>query len=195
MSESRMIRIRDISEITARQLLQAVGIYGRSFPKNESRPLCDVLSLMERGVYTMYVAVEGDRTDAPVAGFMLLYPLDQDHALLDYMAVREDAQRRGIGGVMMGHLREQVPDAYRTVLLEIQLPLGDNVTAKRDRIRFYEAHGVKQLIDRYVMPGYGADGSEVMSLMYLGRRPEDPERVTGMIHSRVYGGDNRDWEE
>ena len=186
---SPLIEIRDISGIAARQLLQAVKIYRNSFPANESRPVGDVMELLERGVYTMYAAVEGSGADAPVAGFMLLYPLDSDCVLLDYMAVRAGARGRGTGSIMMGYLRDHVLGTYGTVLLEIQLPQGDGIQAKRDRIRFYVSHGVRPLTDSYVMPGYGRDGSEVMSLMYMGRRPEDLGQVTASIHFRVYGKD------
>jgi len=182
------VTVSDLSEATAMQLVQAMEIYGGSFPSNESRPEGDVMSLLARGKYVMSVAVQSDTGRAASAvGFMLMYPLDHHAVLLDYMAVRSDVRGCGIGGIMMKHVREHVLKQHRTVLLEVQLPSGDGVAAKLDRIRFYEGHDAVTLTDEYVMPGYGADSEERMKLMYIGAEPASLDDAIGEIHSKVYG--------
>jgi len=189
LSRQQSVTVSDLSGITAHQLVQAIEIYGESFPPNESRPIGDVMSLLARGRYAMSVAVQGNPGHpAPAVGFMLLYPLSRDSVLLDYMAVRRDVQGRGIGGVMMNHLKDHILKRHRTVMLEVQLPLGDGIAAKMDRIRFYERHGARTLTDRYVMPGYGPDPEETMKLMCLGREPRAGlEEIIADIHEQVYG--------
>lgn len=188
LSRRRPVTVCGLSETTAAQLVQAVEIYGESFPPNESRPVGDVMSLLARGRYSMSVAVQESPGGAAAVGFMLLYPLGHDAALLDYMAVRRDVQGCGIGGIMIGHLSEYLLGEYPTILLEAQLARGGGNTARRDRIRFYERHGARTLTDRYVMPGYGPDSEETMKLMHLGREPRAGlEEIIGDIHEQVYG--------
>ena len=112
------------------------------------------------------------------------------------MAVRKNMRGKGIGGEMVWYLKSNVLSAEIPVMLmEIQQEMEPDIRKKTDRIRFWKRHGAFLITDKYVMPGYGSGGSEVMNLMGITHpdvsawndRKQTVDEMISEIHDGVYG--------
>lgn len=113
------------------------------FPRNEVKPLSNIISMLEKQVYK--VVVMEDDTEVVATAFIKILP-DSFTCLLDYYAVREDRRNNGLGETFLRKLRESFIDD-RAMFIESELPdAAKNDEQKRIRLRrldFYKRCGAK----------------------------------------------------
>ncbi len=108
----------------------------RDFPESELKPWPVIRELMEKGIYEVLTAVEGQS--------LLAYAwnlIPEGHTvLLDYLAVRPEYRGRGVGIAVLDALRKYYSD--RNILLESEEPeyAPEPETARR-RLGFYSRAG------------------------------------------------------
>ena len=122
------------------------GIMEDSFPPSERREKERQYGLFEKKEYRIYGAVEADT----LLGFLAVWDLGE-FTFLEHFAVAQRARNRGLGGQMLGQLKEQ---KKRQIILEVELP--EEELAQR-RIRFYERNGFFYNEYPYMQPAMSAD--------------------------------------
>ena len=186
------LKVERVADVESDAFVKAMDIYSVSFPANETRPVEKTKEMVAGGCgYELFVATE----DGTVAGMSLAYVFGR-FALLDYMAVAPDRQRRGIGsGLFRGTVAALRKDtSVETLLLEVQKE-ADGEPELTERVEFYKRLGVKTILDNYLLPSYipGGEAEETylmacpvsMDLAEFGKN--DLREFVSTIHRRVYG--------
>jgi GNAT superfamily N-acetyltransferase len=153
--------IKEIKNLTYKKFEELRNIYLSTFPLENAKHLDIYLNhiydmLKNDSRYHLYVAIE----DSSMIGISLLYIFeDLKMALLDYMAVIPNYQRRGVGGKLFeftnNELNHLLPNSIG-MLLEVPKEnvsdLDERLRRKR-RIQFYSRLGVKVLKSvHYLLP-------------------------------------------
>jgi ribosomal protein S18 acetylase RimI-like enzyme len=153
-----LLEFKIIEDLESDDFKNAVKIYVNSFPPHETRPVERVKELLATRKYKLFVV-----KNPSVLAIAFVY-FFENFGFLDYMAVKTDYQRQGIGGKFYQHLSNILKnDNYDFLLFEIQKP-ENNKSDRIDRIRFYQKLGTKLVIDNYLMPAYNSE-PELMFLM------------------------------
>ncbi|MPZ05399.1 MAG: GNAT family N-acetyltransferase [Nitrososphaeraceae archaeon] len=153
--------IKEVSNLTDTEFEELRNIYLSTFPLENAKQLDIYLNhiydmLKNDNKYHLYAAVE----DNSMIGISLLYIFEYlKMALLDYMAVIPNFQRRGIGRKLFeftnNELNRFIPDSIG-MLLEVpkeNVPDPDEWLRRKRRIQFYSRLGVKVLKGvNYLLP-------------------------------------------
>ena len=186
------LKIERVTDVESDAFAQAMDIYSVSFPANETRPVEQTKEMVAAGDgYELFVAQERGK----VVGMSLVYVFEK-FALLDYMAVAPDMQRRGIGSVLFRGTFGEVwlHTSVKMMLLEVQKE-ADCEPERAKRIAFYKKLRAKIILDNYLLPSYipGGEAEETYLMAYtmfekftdLGR--DGIGGLVSTIHRRVYG--------
>jgi GNAT superfamily N-acetyltransferase len=153
--------IKEIRNLTHTEFEELRNIYLSTFPLENAKQLDVYMShiydmLRNDNRYHLYAAVE----DSSMIGISLLYIFEYlKMALLDYMAVIPNFQRRGIGRKLFEFTNNElnlcIPDNIG-MLLEVpkeNVPDPDEWLRRKKRIQFYSRLGVKVLKGvNYLLP-------------------------------------------
>jgi GNAT superfamily N-acetyltransferase len=153
--------IKEIRNLTHTEFEELRNIYLSTFPLENAKQLDVYMShiydmLRNENRYHLYAAVE----DSSMIGISLLYIFEYlKMALLDYMAVIPNFQRRGIGRKLFeftnNELNRFIPDNIG-MLLEVpkeNVSDPDEWLRRKRRIQFYSRLGVKVLKGvNYLLP-------------------------------------------
>lgn len=166
--------IKEIKNLTHKEFEELRSIYISTFPLDNAKQLdtyinhiCDKFRNDSR--YHLYAAVE----DSTMIGISLLYIFEYSKmALLDYMAIVSNFQRRGIGSLLFeftnNELNHFIPDNIG-MLLEVPKENASDPherLRRKKRIQFYSRLGVKVLKGvNYLLPLQIEGGVEEMYLM------------------------------
>jgi hypothetical protein len=166
--------IKEIRNLTHKEFEDLCSIYLSTFPLENAKQLGIYLNhiydmLRNDNSYHLYAAVE----DSSMIGISLLYIFEHlKMALLDYMAINSNFQRRGIGRILFEFTNNEfnrlIPDNMG-LLLEVP---KENVSdpnewlKRKKRIQFYSNLGVKVLKGvNYLLPIQVDGDVEEMYLM------------------------------
>jgi ribosomal protein S18 acetylase RimI-like enzyme len=166
--------IKEIRNLTHKEFEDLCSIYLSTFPLENAKQLDTYLNhiydmLRNDNRYHLYAAVE----DSSMIGISLLYIFEHlKMALLDYMAIIPNFQRRGIGRMLFeftnNELNRLIPDNIG-LLLEVpkeNVSNPDEKLRRKRRIRFYSRLGVRVLKSvNYLLPIQIDGDAEEMYLM------------------------------
>ena len=166
--------IKEIKNLTSAEFEELRSIYVSTFPLKNAKHLDTYINhihdmLRNDNRYHLYAAIE----ERSMIGISLLYIFDNlKMALLDYMSVTPNFQRRGIGRMLFeftnNELNRCVPDNIG-MLLEVpkeDVSDPDEILRRKRRIRFYSRLGVKVLKSvNYLLPIQVDGDTEEMYLM------------------------------
>lgn len=183
---SDQFRIYDMENpMTREQYAALFEIMEYSFPPCERRDFDEQFSEFQKPQFRSMV-LESSENPLRILGFMNYWELS-GLVYLEHFAVAREFRRRGIGGRLMEHLRENhdVP-----VILEVEPPETSEYAARR--IRFYEHLGFFANDFEYYQPPYRADEAPLRLILMSGEKPLSPEdfvRARDVIYSDAYETD------
>ncbi len=192
-----------LDSLDSPELNEALAIYTASFSRVELKPVVKITSLLQRDKnYHIIVA----KSNGFVVGMALLYVFKSlGVGLLDYMAIKPQYQRQGIGTKLFQYtfdVFEQETDNPTGLLLEIQKEGADNIfesQIRRDRIRFYAKLGAKNLagVTYLLPPQYGTEPEEMyLMIVPFGNIEALPKtlvlRYIKAIYTKLYEYKNKD---
>ena len=126
---------------------QFTGLYVRSFPENERRPLKPLIH-DPTGAGQVFAVLEHDA----FAGLAVLLTVgDITHII--YLAVCEECRGRGLGSEIIKAIRELFPGHRIIADLEEPEPFADNEVQRARRVRFYIRNGFAPTQIRYRWEG------------------------------------------
>jgi GNAT superfamily N-acetyltransferase len=153
--------IKEIENLTYEEFEELRNIYLSTFPLENAKQLDTYINHIHNILgydnrYHLYAALE----DGSMIGISLLYIFDNlKMALLDYMAVTPNFQRRGIGKKLFEFTNNEfnrcIPD---NIGMFLEVPKEnvfdpDELLRRKRRIQFYSRLGVKLLRDvNYLLP-------------------------------------------
>jgi GNAT superfamily N-acetyltransferase len=166
--------IKEIRNLTHKEFEDLCSIYLSTFPLENAKQLDIYLKhiydmLRNDNRYHLYAAVE----DSSMIGISLLYIFEHlKMALLDYMAVIPNFQRRGIGRMLFeftnNELNRLIPDNMGLFLEAPKENVSDSdeKLRRKRRIQFYSRLGVRVLKSvNYLLPIQIDGDAEEMYLM------------------------------
>jgi GNAT superfamily N-acetyltransferase len=166
--------IKEIKNLTHAEFEELRNIYVSTFPLENAKQLDTYINhihdmLRNDNRYHLYAAIE----ERSMIGISLLYIFDNlKMALLDYMAVTPNFQRRGIGRKIFeftnNEFNRSIPD---NIGMFLEVPKEnvfdpDELLRRKRRIQFYSRLGVKVLKSvNYLLPIQVDGDTEEMYLM------------------------------
>ncbi|NLG48880.1 MAG: GNAT family N-acetyltransferase [Chloroflexi bacterium] len=196
------MRIRRVPVPDRETLNQMLAIYEASFPANQRADLSALDQGTEEDGPLLYVASEEGR----VVAFALLDPLSCGRVyLLGYIAVAVEQRGQGVGGALLGHIRDDLRarEGAEGLLLEVEPPdegPEQERATRRRRVHFYERQGARVICEAasYRMPNLAGEGSLPMLLMWLPVGKQEPPSGDQLrkciihIYTESYGRDEED---
>jgi GNAT superfamily N-acetyltransferase len=172
------MNVLKLTDFSSTEFECSLEIYKSSFPSNETRPIERVVEMLKRDKnYQLFIYLK----DNSVVGISLMYIFRSlGIGLLDYMAVKSNYQRQGLGReIFEGTFKKFASDIHDGIglVIEIQRENAPNlqereINVRKNRIRFYVRMGAK-ILERvnYFLPPiqYGTEPEE----MYLMIKPLD----------------------
>ena len=188
MNESdEAIRVAQVTRLEGRRLADFVRVYEDSFPDEEREEAEPLLASVSAGERDCLIAGDEDS----LVGFAISFPLAGAAALfLEYLAVDRERRSEGIGGLLMGRLRERLDQTKRAGLIfEVEDPDQPEATDRaqlRRRVDFYRRHGcsIVDAAPRYRAPRL--DNGELMPYRLMWRPAVDgPAALEGEVLRRI----------
>ncbi|RYZ67102.1 MAG: GNAT family N-acetyltransferase [Proteobacteria bacterium] len=155
-------------------------MYESSFPAAERKPFAEIIRRSEADEYLCFVT----QAENSIVAFALLLPLPETNlTFLEYIAVDEAHQSKGLGGELLRFIIKQIGTP---LICEVEPPESENPNdEKKRRIQFYERLGgrVIQLSTCYRMPNFEAGSGGVSLLLMQTPLTEQPDeqRTTDLI--------------
>lgn len=161
-----VVKFTELDAIRHRAFEEAVKIYNDAFPSNERQSVNTVKDRVRQKLYRMFI---GYLKNEPV--FMaLVWPFkNTEFMLLDYMAVKNGYQSKGIGTKFMQNIFDLLGVRDKYLILEVENPKhGDNKEQRERRVKFYKRIGAKELKNvRYLLPPLSGTTPTEMILMII----------------------------
>lgn len=136
------LRIRRLSTHEVRDVYKQY--LKNDFPRNERRPLGNIMSMRRQGQYVCYGVFSENRL-AGYAFFIVLAPGGKRCCLLDYFAVLPALRGRRIGSLFLNRLERYMRTAER-ILVEVEDPDREKDPGKKAvqerRLSFYLKNGL-----------------------------------------------------
>lgn len=161
------------------------ALYENSFPPAERRPWGDVVALHDGdGRFEVHVLdVGGD-----VAGMLTEWRFDTLR-YVEHFAVLPSMRGGGVGARAISQLLDA---DMRPVVLEVEIPEGDEDDMTRRRVRFYERCGFMPFPSfRYIQPPYSPGLPSLELMLMASSESVSLEEATRLLHTHVYGVDCR----
>jgi len=184
-----MIEFSEVKDTNSIEFDKALCIYAESIPASERQSTETIKERVSAGTEKLFVGV----INGGVALMALLYPLEgTEFVLLDYMAVKEEHRKRGLGS-------EYLRNIYEIAGLKNKLLGGDRETRQR-RVYFYRKNGARILKNiRYMLPPLQGSNPTEMILMVISRNRrllwlsgDAVEEAIVQIYRELYGRSETD---
>jgi GNAT superfamily N-acetyltransferase len=180
------LEIIPVTDLNSQDFREAAQIYLKSFPANETRPMKMIKSLLTQGNYKLFVVKENI-----VVGIALVYFFD-DFGLFDYLAIKPEYQRKGIGTKLYLYVCDVSKNKNHGFLF-FEVQRENSVEPNRkDRLKLFKSVGAKLVVDTYMMPSYGSE-PEQMNLLVVPQKnqnsilKQDLQIYLKKIYHDVYG--------
>ena len=193
-----MSRFSEVKDTNSEEFAQAIAIYTESIPASERQTVETLKERVSFGKEKLYVA----SVDGRVALMALLYPLEgTQFVLLDYMAVKAEHRKCGLGSEFLRKVYEIAGLKNKLLICEVEDPKtgADKETCQR-RVYFYRKNGAKILKHvRYVLPPLQGDTPTDMILLVISNNNrllwlagDAIKEVVVQIYSEIYGRSEAD---
>jgi ribosomal protein S18 acetylase RimI-like enzyme len=126
------------------------SLYLKSFPANERQSIEKIIDRIEKGKIELIIVYHQDEA----IGFALIWRVKNLKSIyLEYIAVEEDYQNRGIGKELIKFLMNQLVPSEKIIAEIEDFLLGENKQQRLSRYLFYKNLGFEK-IDRvdYFLP-------------------------------------------
>ncbi len=161
-----MIDFNKVTDVSISAFHEAMTIYTESIPATERQSIDTIKERILSGKEQLYIGyVEGT-----VVFMALLFLLeDSPFALLDYMAVKSDYRKQGLGSKFLKNIYSITGLKNKFFLIEVEDPkTGPDQETKQRRVYFYRKNGAKILKHVcYVLPPLQGNTSTEMILLVL----------------------------
>lgn len=153
-----------------------LAIYHQAFPLAEQHPVAELSKRLENPKSRLFIALENEK----VVFMSILWHLEYtDFFLLDYLAVAETHQNKGIGGLFLDFLSTDFCAQGNKIFIEIENPKQINNEQTWRRWHFYRKHGAKHLQGvESVVPPMQTDEATPIWILFLG---EDSPTIDGKM--------------
>jgi GNAT superfamily N-acetyltransferase len=192
-----MTQFTELTDVSSKDFNEAMAIYIEAIPATERHPLGTIKTRIQSGKEKLYIgSVEGK-----VVLMALLYPLEElQFVLLDYMAVKPEYRKQGLGSEFLKNIYNITGLKNRLFLLEVEDPkTGADQQTRQRRVYFYRKNGAKILKNlRYILPPLQGNIPTDMILLVLAKnRPiwlsgEAIKDVLTQVYIELYGRDETD---
>lgn len=112
------------------------NLYVRAFPLAERKPFRNILDMREKGLCDVWL-IEHEGIRCGMATICTV----ENVALLDYFAIEEAVQGRGLGGQALAWLTDHYRGRCFFIEIERIDPMAENCAQRMARKRFYTGHG------------------------------------------------------
>ena len=164
-------KIKRLSKLNVKLTDQVSKIYDENFPESESSDFSNLISSVAQGERLLLLAELANN----VVGFAFIKPLAcRNIYFLEYLAIAQKMQSKGIGGKLLRYIAENLfyQERAKGILLEVEP--AENVSEaeqniRRRRIEFYRRHGayIVSQTPSYRVPNLAGSGTLDLKLMYL----------------------------
>ena len=172
-----------VEQYSSRRFHEAMQIYRTEFSRDTGLPIPRIRELLQVGNYQLLIG----QHEQQVLVFALIWICQKPAFVhLDYFAVAEEWQRKGIGTTLYRWLTDHLTDfSPRAQLLTLEV--------EDDLIAFYRRSSTRLLADvAYLFPGpFGPVPMHLMAYDALGRTSLGRESVRGIIRGLYCGLHNR----
>jgi GNAT superfamily N-acetyltransferase len=193
-----MIEFSEVKDTNSIEFDKALCIYAESIPASERQSTETIKERVSAGTEKLFVGV----INGGVALMALLYPLEgTEFVLLDYMAVKEEHRKRGLGSEYLRNIYEIAGLKNKLLVCEVEDPKtgGDRETRQR-RVYFYRKNGARILKNiRYMLPPLQGSTPTEMILMVISRNRrllwlsgDAVEEAIVQIYRELYGRSETD---
>lgn len=172
------MEIVEINKLDKNLLTQFEEVYNDAFPANERQPLRVILDRINHKKETLLAAF----INVELVAFALLFELQYtEYYLLDYLAIKKDHRRKGLGGEMLNKVKDFSFEKNRKVLMEVDHPgnLGKE-NQNLNRIRFYQKYGAK-IIDNliYELPDLEKKNNPTFQFLMIIQKDRTIDKISG----------------
>lgn len=195
-----MTKFSEVKDTNTTQFQEAATIYAQSIPATESQTIDTIKERVNTGKERLYI---GEK-DGKIAMMALIYPLeDTQFVLLDYLAVKEEHRKHGVGSEFLKNIYKITGLRDRLFICEVDDPKIGNAQeqeTRQRRVYFYRKNGAKILKHvRYILPPFQGNTPTDMVLLVLSQNDrmlwlagEAVKEVIVQIYSELYGRNETD---
>lgn len=163
-----MAKFSEVKDTNTAQFTQAAEIYTQAIPANERQTIDTIKERVNTGKEKLYI---GEK-DGEVAMMALLYPLEgTQFVLLDYMAVREEHRKHGVGSEFLKNIYKIADLKNKLLICEVENPktgTAQEQETRQRRVYFYRKNGAKILKHvRYLLPPFQGSTPTDMNLLVI----------------------------
>ncbi len=165
------VTISQVRQLAPLHAEQCRAIYLDSFPSYERVDFATVLHSLAHGKRWLFIAQDGEN----VVGFAVIVPhVAREMHLLEYLAVARVVRGHGIGGQLLGFVKDALRAARtaRGLVLEVEDDTEGNAAERilrQRRIAFYERYGARVIENttHYRVPMTDRPGTLRLKLLWL----------------------------
>jgi GNAT superfamily N-acetyltransferase len=195
-----MTKFSQVKDTNTTQFTQAIDIYTQSIPATERQPVDTIKERITSGKEHLYIAEK----DGQVSMMALLYPLaDTQFVLLDYLAVKEEHRKHGVGSEFLKNITEIAGLKNSLFLCEVEDPKNGSEQeqeTRQRRVYFYRKNGAKILKHvQYVLPPLQGNTPTDMILLVISKNDrmvwlagDAIKEAVVQIYSELYGRNESD---
>jgi hypothetical protein len=195
-----MTKFSEVKDTNTPQFTQASTIYTESIPAAERQPLSTIKQRIQSGKEKLYI---GEK-DGEISMMALLYPLeDTQFVLLDYIAVKEEHRKHGVGSEFLKNIYKITGFRDKLFLCEVEDPktgTDPEQETRQKRVYFYRKNGAKILKHvRYLLPPLQGNTPTEMILLVISQSNrllwlagDAIKEAVVQIYSELYGRDESD---
>jgi GNAT superfamily N-acetyltransferase len=195
-----MTKFSQVKDTNTNQFTQAIDIYTQSIPATGRQPVDTIKERINSGKEYLYVGVKDDQ----VSMMALIYPLaDTQFVLLDYLAVKDEHRKHGIGSEFLKKITEITGLKNKLFLCEVDDPkIGSEQEqeTRQRRVYFYRKNGAKILKHvHYVLPPLQGNTPTDMILLVISKNDrmvwiagDAVKEAIVQIYRELYGRDETD---
>jgi GNAT superfamily N-acetyltransferase len=163
-----MTKFSEVKDTNTQEFNAAMNIYSESIPATERQSTDTIKERVGNGKEKLFIqTVEGT-----VALMALLYPLEgTEFVLLDYIAVKEEYRKSGIGSEFLQNIYSITSWKNKLFIVEVEDPKNgtdQEQATKQRRVYFYRKNGAKIIKHvRYVLPPLQGNSPIAMTLLVI----------------------------
>jgi hypothetical protein len=195
-----MTKFSQVKDTNTSQFTQAIDIYTQSIPATERQTVDTIKERINSGKENLYIAEK----DGETRMMALLYPLQgTQFVLLDYLAVKEEHRKHGVGSEFLKKINEITGLKNSLLLCEVEDPKTGSEQeqeTRQRRVYFYRKNGAKILKHvRYLLPPLQGNTPTDMILLVISKNDrmvwiagDAIKEAIVQIYSELYGRDETD---
>lgn len=166
-----MTEFSQITDATSKSFQDAMTIYTEAIPEAERQSIDTIKERIQSGKEKLYIGT----IDGEVALMALLYPLESSQfVLLDYMAVKTNYRKHGLGSEFLKNITRITGLKNRFFLFEVEDPkTGPDQETRQRRVYFYRKNDAKILkhVPYLLPPLQGNTPTDMILLIMAQNRP------------------------